>query len=617
MKSDLSERLRKLRKAFAFTGAAALILGAGLSHAGDLTILHINDHHSHLKPDSRMSLNLDGKSTRVRSGGMPAVIAKMKELEASKANVLKLHAGDAVSGSLFFTLFKGEADAALMNEVCFDAFALGNHEFNEGDAGLAKFLDFLNAGECNTPVLAANVKPEVGVSALTPKSETDYIQPYTVIDVAGTKVGIIGIDIVRKTIMSSSPDDTTRFLDEAETSQKMVNELKEAGVNRIVIMAHYGYKNELELAAKIDGVDVIIGGDSHTLLGDFEEIGLNSAGPYPTVVEGVGGNLVCVATAWQYSQIVGELNISFNEAGDVESCSGLPHVMVADSFKRKNDEGDRVEIEGADRDAVYAQINADPKLSIVEEDAQAASVLASFNEKVEEMQTIKVGVVTENLCLARIPGDTRSKLCSPEDTASKGSDISMLVAHAFREMAKASDIAIQNGGGVRTDIAKGDLTMGDAYKLLPFANTLVEMDMTGAEIKSVLEEALDYALQPDGSTGAYPYAAGLRWHVDAAKPIGQRLSNMEFKGRNDSSWSPLDSTATYKLVTNNYIAAGRDGYLTFKTVKNDGRYLDTYLDYAQSFVDYVRERGSVGKLPESDYSTQTISKQIMKVLGGA
>ena len=608
MKSDLSERLRKLRKAFAFTGSAALILGAGLSHAGDLTILHINDHHSHLKPDSRMSLNLDGKSTRVRSGGMPAVIAKMKELEASKANVLKLHAGDAVSGSLFFTLFKGEADAALMNEVCFDAFALGNHEFNEGDAGLAKFLDFLNAGECNTPVLAANVKPEVGVSALTPKSETDYIQPYTVIDVAGTKVGIIGIDIVRKTIMSSSPDDTTRFLDEAETSQKMVNELKEAGVNRIVIMAHYGYKNELELAAKIDGVDVIIGGDSHTLLGDFEEIGLNSAGPYPTVVEGVGGNLVCVATAWQYSQIVGELNISFNDAGDVESCSGLPHVMVADSFKRKNDEGDRVEIEGADRDAVYAQINADPKLSIVEEDDQAASVLASFNEKVEEMQTIKVGVVTENLCLARIPGDTRSKLCSPEDTASKGSDISMLVAHAFREMAKASDIAIQNGGGVRTDIAKGDLTMGDAYKLLPFANTLVEMDMTGAEIKSVLEEALDYALQPDGSTGAYPYAAGLRWHVDAAKPTGQRLSKMEFKGRNDSSWSPLDSTATYKLVTNNYIAAGRDGYLTFKTVKNDGRYLDTYLDYAQSFVDYVRERGSVGKLPESEYSTQTISK---------
>ena len=146
--------------------------------------------------------------------------------------------------------------------------------------------------------------------------------------------------------------------------------------------------------------------------------------------------------------------------------------------------------------------------------------------------------------------------------------------------------------------------MGAAYKLLPFANTLVEMDMTGGEIKTVLEEALDYALQPDGSTGAYPYAAGLRWVVDATKPAGQRLSKMEYKGRDDAAWVPLDMNKTYRLVTNNYIAAGRDGYLTFKTVKNDGRYTDTYLDYAQSFVDYVEERSSVGKLPASEYSTQ-------------
>ena len=161
----------------AVSAAMLLALGSGSAYAGDLTILHINDHHSHLKPDGRMGLKLDGKSTRVRSDGMPAVFAKMKELQGLNRNVIKLHAGDAVSGSLFFTLFKGEADAALMNEVCFDAFALGNHEFNEGNAGLAKFLDFLNSGDCSTPVLAANIKPEVGVSALTPNRGTDYIQP--------------------------------------------------------------------------------------------------------------------------------------------------------------------------------------------------------------------------------------------------------------------------------------------------------------------------------------------------------------------------------------------------------------------------------------------------------
>ena len=582
-----------------------LIMINGLK-AEQITVLHINDHHSHLKPDKRMSLMLDGKSTRVRSGGMPAVVAKIKELEADNKNVIKLHAGDAISGSLFFTIFKGEADAALMNEICFDAFALGNHEFNDGDKGVAKFIDFLKSEKCNTPVLAANIKPEVGVSALTPNSETDYIQPYTIIKRGGIKVGIIGIDIVRKTVMSSSPDETTIFLDEAETAQKMVDELKQSGIKHIIILAHYGYNNELELAKKIDGVDLIIGGDSHTLLGDFDKLGLNAAGPYPTIVKGIGGKLVCVATAWQYSQIVGELTISFNEDGEVQSCKGTPHLMLADSFKRKNSDGDRVEIKGVERDAVYSQINADPKLSIVQEDASAATLLDSFNIKVEEMLSIKVGEVKENLCLVRIPGDNRSKICSPEQTASKGSDISMVVAHAFREMAKASDIAIQNGGGVRTDIAKGDFTMGDAYKLLPFANTLVEMDMTGTEIKAVLEEALDYALQPNGSDGAYPYAAGLRWDVDTSKPAGSRLSNMEFKGRNDSSWSALDSSSTYRIVTNNYIASGRDGYLSFKTVKNDGRYTDTYLDYAQSFVDYVLERGSIGKLPDSEYSTQSI-----------
>ena len=590
------------RKAAA--GAAVLAMSMGAAYGGDLTILHMNDHHSHLKPDGRMGIKLDGKSTRVKSGGMPQVVAKMKALDREHGNVLKLHAGDAVSGSLFFTLFKGEADAALMNEICFDAFALGNHEFNEGDTGLAKFLDDLNSGSCQTPVLAANIKPEVGVSALTPKSATDYIQPYTVVQIDGMKIGIVGIDIVRKTKLSSSPDETTVFLDEAETAQKMVDELTASGVDHIILLTHYGYDNDLNLAASITGVDVIIGGDSHTLLGDFDTLGLNAAGPYPTTVKGVGGKTVCVATAWQYSQIVGELDISFNDQGEVTSCQGTPHMMLADSFKRKNADGDRVEIEGAERDAVYAQIKADPKLSIIEGDAKAAALLDTFDAKVEEMRSIKVGTVNENLCLARIPGDERSKICAPQDTAERGSDISMLVAHAFREMAKASDIAIQNGGGVRTDIPQGELTMGAAYKLLPFANTLVEMDMTGGEIKTVLEEALDYALQPDGSTGAYPYAAGLRWVVDATKPAGQRLSKMEYKGRDDAAWVPLDMNKTYRLVTNNYIAAGRDGYLTFKTVKNDGRYTDTYLDYAQSFVDYVEERGSVGKLPASEYSTQ-------------
>ena len=165
-----------------------LLLIPNLVLAEKLTILHINDHHSHLEANSRMSLDLDGETTRTKSGGFPAVVTKIKELRLENPNSLTLHAGDATNGTLYFTLFEGEADAALMNVVCFDAFVVGNHEFNNGDQGLVTFLDYLNEGNCQTPVLGANVQPEVGISPLAKSSRDDYIQPYTIVERNGEKI---------------------------------------------------------------------------------------------------------------------------------------------------------------------------------------------------------------------------------------------------------------------------------------------------------------------------------------------------------------------------------------------------------------------------------------------
>ena len=128
-----------------------------------MNILHINDHHSHLQSDSA-DINVGGDSTRVELGGFSRVVAKMDELEGGYAdgtNVARVHAGDAITGTIFFSLFDGEADAAMMNQACFDVFALGNHEFDSGDEGLKTFLDFLDddADDCTTEVLAANVVP--------------------------------------------------------------------------------------------------------------------------------------------------------------------------------------------------------------------------------------------------------------------------------------------------------------------------------------------------------------------------------------------------------------------------------------------------------------------------
>ncbi len=597
--------MRYLKAITYLLGAFILIDSA---QANQLTILHMNDHHSHLRADGRMSLKINGEKTRVRSGGFPAIVSTFNKISEGRENVLKLHAGDAITGDLYYTLFKGEADAALMNQVCFDAFAVGNHEFDEGDSGLARFLDFLNEGDCDTPALAANISPEVGVSALAKNSSTDYLQPFIVIEKGDMRIGIIGIDVVAKTIRSSSPDETTKFFDEKETAQKYIDQLKSEGVNHIVLLTHFQYQNDINLAKNLRGVDIIVGGDSHSLLGDFSEVGLNSQGPYPTIVQNNDGNTVCVVQAWQYSQIVGELNVKFDGEGNVQECDGIPHMMLADSFKRKNSEGKRVEIEGQARKEAIEFVKKNKSLNIVEADPNTQKLLETFSAKVDDLKAQKVGEVLTNLCFERIPGQGRSKLCDVSQTAENGSDISNLVAHAFREMTKTSEIAIQNGGGVRIDVAKGDFSIGTAYKLLPFANTIVELEMTGREISLVLEEALDLALQPDGSTGAYPYAAGLRWDIDSKEAFGSRFSNIQFKGPNDTTWVDIDLSRTYRVATNNYIAAGKDGYKTFGVVSKSGRIVDTYLDYAQSFVDYVKKYKTIDKLPLEDYSTQSFKK---------
>ena len=117
--------------------------------------------------------------------------------------------------------------------------------------------------------------------------------------------------------MSSNPDETTMFLDEVTTAQKYADELKAQGVDRVILLSHYGYDNDLALAQKTSGIDIIVGGDSHSLLGDLSNLGLNSNGSYPTMVSDASGNDVCVVTAWQYSQVVGELHAEFDGQGMV------------------------------------------------------------------------------------------------------------------------------------------------------------------------------------------------------------------------------------------------------------------------------------------------------------
>ena len=616
----ISLRLIRPQRAVLGDGRSASVKIIDNDAAYTLAVLHINDHHSRLQPDTGTNLVLDGQSTRVEIGGFPRIVAKMNALESGSENVIKLHAGDAITGSIFYSLFKGEADADLMNQVCFDAFALGNHEFDDSDAGLAQFIGFLNGnpGGCQTPVLAANVVPAVG-TPLRPDAATSLIQPYVIKEINGEKVGVIGIDIATKTQIASSPLDTTEFLDEKETAQFYIDELKGMGIDKIIVLSHFQYANEVELAKSLSGVDVVVGGDSHSLLGDaFADFGLSPSGPYPTVVQNADGDTACVVQAWQYSAVVGELAVSFNQAGQVVGCDGTPHLLLGDSFKRTPQGGNsRVELEGAARQAVYDAIDAAAELSIVEPDPVSQAIVEDYAVEVEVLKQTIVGVADEELCIERIPDQGRDTDECREKTRVNGGDIQQLVTEAFLQRSFRADVALQNAGGIRIKIPVGDISINDVFTLLPFANTLVELELTGAEIKQTLEEAAESATTI--SSGAYPYAANLRWDVDLSQPSGSRFSNIEIRRKGSTVWVPLQDDDQAVVVTNSFLAGGGDGYFTFEQAADDGRIVDTFIDYAQAFIDYLQQdvggaaagdpvldpAPSVSALACADYSTQS------------
>ena len=573
-----------------------------------LRIVHINDHHSRLAPDAGGELRVEGETVNLSFGGFPAVTRALRELGDGAPNLLTLHAGDAITGDLYFTLFHGEADADLMNTVCFDAFSVGNHEFDAGDAGLAKFLDFLwkSPDTCRTPALAANVLPTVGESPLAPQAQHDYLQPWVVLERGGRRIGIVGIDIAGKTQASSSPDPGTRFLDEAETAQRKIDALAAEGIEHIVLLTHVGYRNDVRLAQNLRGVDVIVGADSHSLLGEgFRELGLSPEGPYPTRLRNADGDPVCVVQAWQYTWVVGQLDVAFDGQGRVRSCEGQPQLLVGRDLRRAD-----VLLAGEERDRLQAAIEAHPLLRWAEPDPVAEAVLERYQSQIATFSAEVVGEVPERLCLRRAPGPyDRSRDGSPgcaEATDAQGGHAQQVVARAFLALGQrfgGADIAIQNGGGVRNGIAAGSFSIGNAYLALPFKNMLERLIMTGDEVHGVLEDAIDFFLQSPGSnSGAWPYAAGLRYTVDLSRSRAEgRVLDIEF--REGERWVPIERERSYRVITNDYIGAGRDGFSRFAEVQGDRRQ-PTFLHYAQALSDYAREGGSLARPGPEEMSTR-------------
>ena len=126
------------------------------------------------------------------------------------------------------------------------------------------------------------------------------------------------------------------------------------------------------------------------------------------------------------------------------------------------------------------------------------------------------------------------------------------------------------------------------------------------EVLSALEDGVANHLDRGQSNGSHPYAAGLRWDLDMSRPRGRRFSNVQVRDKATGAWAPLDPARIYVLVTNDFVAAGRDGYATLGPVYAAGRFVNTYLLYTQTFVDYLSATGPLARPPRADYAHQNV-----------
>ena len=258
-----------MRKHLLALAAAALCLAACSGPGSRLVILHANDTHSHLDP------------LRDGTGGVIERAAYVDSVRAKRGagNVLLLHAGDFSQGTSYFTILNGDLEIDVLNAMGYDCVCLGNHEF---DNGLEELGRRLSALQC--PVVCANYD-------FTPFEAGKYIAPYTIVRKAGISIGIIGLLCDVSSVVSRETADRMPYLGpDEEVANKWAKYLKEEALcDKVILLTHIGYEEDVALAPKLHGVDLIVGGHSHTFL-DAPTVCKDADGkPLPVITDGCWG----------------------------------------------------------------------------------------------------------------------------------------------------------------------------------------------------------------------------------------------------------------------------------------------------------------------------------------
>lgn len=472
-----------MNKSIAATLLSLFMLGTLASGAERLVILHTNDTHSQLDPDA------SGR------GGVLQRKALIDSVRQAEPNVILVDAGDVVQGSLFFKFFRGEVEYPLMDMMGYDIRILGNHEFDNGIADIARYYKDIKG----TP-LSANYD----FSA----TELDGIfSPFTIREVGGRRIGFFGINVDPESLIAVENTGNLRFREIIPVANETAAYLKNVehcdvvvAVTHIGVVKQNAKTTDYELASASRDIDIIIGGHSHT------EILPGEDAPCPSIISNAVGKPVLVAQTGKYGRNLGYIGIDLDNTADSRSFD-YRLIPVTDRFS--------------------------PEVF----DREIVDFLAPYRARVD---SVNARVVARS---ARFLDNT--------DRAGGLANLTADIAYGYA-LHKADslrlsypdfprpDFALMNVGGIRMVMPEGNITEGQILNTYPFSNHMAIASVSGAD----LAEALAVA----ASKGGESVSSQVLVAVDSLGAVREVLINGE----------PLRPDATYTYATIDYVLGGND-----------------------------------------------------------
>ncbi|TFK70177.1 5'-nucleotidase [Pluteus cervinus] len=457
----------------------------------NVSFYHINDVHAHID-QFRSSGSSCTDPTKGCVGGYSRVKTIIDKTRPTHHNSLFLNAGDEFQGTLFYSFYKGSATAQVLNQMGFDAMTLGNHEFDDGDQHLAEFVHNLTI-----PVLSCNVH-----------SANEKLQKKLIPYKLYPKHSLALVAVTTDTTPSiSSPDNGTTFDEPIQAVQKTVDLIRKRYpyIKRIVALTHIGYDQDILLAKQTRGVNLIIGGHSHTLLGSMA----GAAGPYPTIEKNLDGQEVFIVTSYRWGEYLGYIDIEYEQnSGKILGYTGAPIHLTNDTVQNP----------------------------------QLQKEIDTFAEGFAHFATTIIGNTTKTL----VQSTCQQQECTLGDFIADA-------ILAYRE-SNGAVIGITNSGGIRTEIEVGNITLQTSLETFPFGNTVVDLTFTGAELWKIVESAISRVSQFNGRavTSAVQWSHTLRVQYNPSNPAGSKIISITVNGEK------LVADKQYHVAAIDFLAGGGD-----------------------------------------------------------